>query len=232
MIVYGRRIVEFVVKKHKELIKTIYLAKEIDKKFFNSLRLLDKPIIKLDSKKAQSLAKGGNHQGYLLEIESLKPSSLKEVSKMGFIVILCGVSDVGNIGSIFRTSYALGVSSIIVCGINNFKQEGVIRTSAGAMLDMHFCVEQNVLDVINLLKNSQFILCGTSINGEILDNIPQQEKIALFLGNEEVGLTNRVISKMDYVLTIPFRRDFDSLNVGVAGGILIDRINSWKNWKV
>lgn len=229
MIVYGRRIVELVVKRHKELIKTIYLSKEIDKKFFHSLKLLNKPIIKLDSKKVQSLARGGNHQGYLLEIESLQPISLKEVCQMEFVLVLCGVSDVGNIGSIFRTAYALGVSGIVICGVNNFKQEGAIRASAGAMLDMQFCVEKNALDVINVLKNSQFILCGTSINGEILDNIPRQEKIALFLGNEEVGLTNRVISKMDHVLTIPFKRDFDSLNVGVAGGILIDRINSWKN---
>ena len=71
MVVYGKRIVELILAQHQERIINIYLAKEIDKAFFNRLKKTQKPILRLDSKKAQAMAKGGNHQGYLLEIEAL-----------------------------------------------------------------------------------------------------------------------------------------------------------------
>lgn len=223
MVVYGKQVVRWIVLKSPHSIQNIYLAKEIDKSFFALLKNVNKPIIRLDAKKAQALAKGGNHQGYLLGIAPLEPVDFTFVKEMNFIVVLCGVSDVGNLGSIIRVSYALGVDCIVICGIKSFKQEGVLRASVGAFLQMPFCVVYNPLDVANELKQSGFTLYGADMQGsnEVMN---VAHKKALFLGNENQGLSKRIIAKMDFILTISMQREFDSLNVGTAGAILIDRI--------
>lgn len=223
MVIYGKRVVEFVVQRHHKSIRKIYLAKEIDKKQFNLFAKLNVPILRLDFKKAQALAKGGNHQGYLLEMDVVEPIELSAIKQMDFVLVLCGISDVGNLGALFRSAYVLGVDGIVLCGIRDFKQEGAVRTSAGAMLDMPFCVVQNALDVANELRFSGFYLCGTSLKGNT-EIVRKKRKIALFLGNEGDGLGVKLLNKMDENLTILQKRAFDSLNVGVAGAILIDRI--------
>lgn len=223
MVVYGKHIAELVLLKHSEKIQAIYLAKEIDKKQFHAFSKLNVPLLRVDSKKAQSLARGGNHQGYLLEISPLKPLEFSIVKTMQFVLVLCGINDIGNLGSLFRTSFVLGVDGIVLCGLKEFKQEGAKRTSAGAMLDMPFAFVPNVLDVINELKFASFTLYGTSPKGIHLTQIPKGKK-ALFLGNEGEGLSSKVLNKMDTNLMIPQKREFDSLNVSTAGAILIDRI--------
>ncbi|TLD86558.1 23S rRNA (guanosine(2251)-2'-O)-methyltransferase RlmB [Helicobacter sp. MIT 05-5294] len=223
MIVYGKRIAELVLLKHSEKIQTIYLAKEIDKRQFNAFSRLNVPLLRVDSKKAQSLARGGNHQGYLLEISPLEPLEFSAIKSMEFVLVLCGINDVGNLGALFRTSFVLGVDGIVICGLKDFKQEGALRASAGAMLDMPFAVVTHALDVVNELKLAHFTLYGTNPKGTDLTQIPKGKK-ALFLGNEGEGLSNKILSKMDTNLRIPQKREFDSLNVSTAGAILIDRI--------
>ena len=179
--------------------------------------------MRVDSKKAQAMAKGGNHQGYLLEIEPIAPLEFSAIKAMGFVLVLCGISDVGNLGALFRSAYVLGVDGIVICGLKELKQEGVLRASAGAMLDMPFAVVHNALDVANELKFAGFKLYGTSLDGS--NALPASEgKKALFLGSEGEGLSPKLLKKMDENLTILQKRAFDSLNVSTAGAILMDRI--------
>lgn len=223
MVVYGKRVVEYILAKHSDKVLQVYLAKEIDKKQFSAFAKLNVPLVRVDSKRAQSLARGGNHQGYLLEIKPLVPLEFSAFKAMDFVLVLCGVSDVGNIGALFRTAYVLGVDGIILCGLRDFKQEGALRASSGAMLDMPFSLVYNALDVANELKFANFKLYGTSLNGVGFSAITQSKK-ALFLGAEGEGLSARILRKMDENLTITQKKAFDSLNVSTAGAILIDRI--------
>ena len=180
-------------------------------------------IIRPDSKKAQSLARGGNHQGFLLEIEEFEFSSIKETKLGEFIVVLDGLSDVGNIGAIIRTCYALGVDSVVVCGIKNFNPAPIIRTSSGAMLDMPVATTISSYDLANELKQVGFSLVGADMDGYEVKSITREsgQKTALFLGNESEGLSNKLKKKLDLKLSIAMKNNFDSLNVSVAAGILI-----------
>ncbi|WDL70303.1 23S rRNA (guanosine(2251)-2'-O)-methyltransferase RlmB [Helicobacter winghamensis] len=223
MVVYGKRVVEYILTKHSDKIQQVLLAKEIDKKQFSAFARLNVPLVRVDSKKAQSLARGGNHQGYLLEIAPLVPLGFSTLKAMNFVLVLCGISDVGNIGALFRTAFVLGVDGIVICGLKDFKQEGVLRASSGAMLDMPFCLVYNALDVANELKFAGFRLYGASLKGVESNGVTQGKK-ALFLGAEGDGLSAKVLKKMDINLTIAQKREFDSLNVSTAGAILIDRI--------
>ncbi|MEA3352766.1 MAG: 23S rRNA (guanosine(2251)-2'-O)-methyltransferase RlmB [Campylobacterota bacterium] len=223
MIVYGKQTVFYILKKHPQIIKQIYLTKELDKKIFKKFMDTGVKIIKPDNKKAQGLARGGNHQGFLLEIDEYQFADIADVKKGNLVVVLDGLSDVGNIGAIVRSCYALGVDGVIVSGIKNFNPSPVIRTSSGAMLDMPVAVYENSYDLANELKQVGFSLVGADMDGYDVKDIQREsnQKTALFLGSEDRGLSNKLKKKLDLKVSIKMQNNFDSLNVSVAAGILI-----------
>ncbi len=223
MIVYGKQVVLYILKHHPKIIKQIYLTKELEKDLFKKFMDTGIKITRPDNKKAQSLARGGNHQGFLLEIEPYSFYDIKDIKKDNFVVILDGLSDVGNIGAIIRTCYALGVDSVIVCGLKHFNPEGVVRTSSGAMLDMPVGVCENSYDLANEFKQVGFSLVGADMDGYEVKSITKEknQKVALFLGSEGKGLSNKLKKKLDLKVSIGMHNNFDSLNVSVAAGILI-----------
>ncbi|RDU72799.1 23S rRNA (guanosine(2251)-2'-O)-methyltransferase RlmB [Helicobacter anseris] len=224
MIVFGKQSVCYILEYAPHLIEEIYFSKEIDKKLFSKFSKLSKPIIRLDNKKAQSLAKGGNHQGFFLKIASLEQSSFKEIKSMRKILVLCGITDTGNIGSIFRSAYCLGIEAIVLSGIKSFSIEGVLRSSVGAILQVPFCIFENPLDVINELRNEKFFLYGADMSGKDISQCNIADKYALFLGSEGSGLGGKILSKLDTILSIRMHNSFNSLNVAVAAGILMHRM--------
>ena len=223
MIVYGKQIVFYILEKHPKMIKQIFLTKEIDKKLFNKFMDVGAKIVRPDNKKAQALAKGGNHQGFLLDIDEFEFAHMKDVKKSDFIVVLDGLSDVGNIGAIVRSCYAMGVDAIVICGLKNFYAAPIVRTSSGAMLDMPIAISYNSYDLANELKQVGFSLVGADMDGYEVKDIQREknQKVALFLGNEGDGLSNKLKKKLDLKVSINMENDFDSLNVSVAAGILI-----------
>ena len=95
MIIYGKQLFLHIIKNYKKSIKTVYLAKECDKALFSQIVGVGAPIKRVDNQKAQALAHGGNHQGFLAEVEEFEFKSIDEIKKQNFIAILYGLSDVG-----------------------------------------------------------------------------------------------------------------------------------------
>ena len=226
MIVYGKQTVFYILENHPKIIKQIFLTKDIDKKLFKKFMDVGAKIVRPDNMKAQSMAKGGNHQGFLLQIDEFEFADIKDVKKSEFIVVLDGLNDVGNIGAIVRSCYAMGVDSVVVCGLKHFNPAPIIRTSSGAMLDMPVAVSFSSYDLANELKQVGFSLVGADTEGYKLKTIERQDKqkIALFLGNESQGLSNKLKKKLDLKVAIEMENNFDSLNVSVAAGILIHQL--------
>jgi len=218
MIVYGKRVVEYILQKHSDIVKEILIAKKLDKKELKKFNRFKVNFI--DNKTAQKISRNGNHQGYFAKID-FEPKEWDINGKR--ILVLDNVTDMGNIGAIVRTSYALGVDLLIITGIKELKWAQVIRTSAGAALDMKITVYRNILELINILKTKGYLLAGADMDGECKINA---EKIALIMGNEGEGLSNKIKAKLDKILSIKMKNGFDSLNVSVAAGILIDRITN------
>ena len=81
MIVYGKQVVFYILEKHPKIIQQIFLTKEIDKKLFNKFMNTGAKIIRPDEQKAQSLARGGNHQGFLLDIGEFNFEEINEIKK-------------------------------------------------------------------------------------------------------------------------------------------------------
>lgn len=224
MIIYGKQPILYILEQSPEKIEKVYLAKEIDKKLFYKFVNAKIEVLRVDNKKAQAMAKGGNHQGILAEVKPIEFVDFKETKDKNFLVVLCGLTDVGNIGAIARTAYALGVDGLVITGINQIKLEGALRTSSGALFNLPIFFEKNPLEVVNRLKMEKFFLVGSAMNKRNDENLKDQKRKALFLGSEGEGIPNRVLNRLDSLTGIDMKNGFDSLNVSAAAAILIDRI--------
>ncbi len=223
MIIYGKQVCLYALTHHQERIKTVYVAKKniLPQELFHQYH--DK-IKFLEEKWAQSMAKGGNHQGLLLEMDSFRQTTFDELKRNDFIVVLDGLTDVGNIGAIVRSAYALGVDGIIVSGVKTLNFSAIIRASSGAMLDMPFMITPNILDNLNELSQLGFKFYGASMNGDEIKDVTFSKKRLLVMGSEGKGISKKVASKLHHNISIEMKHGFDSLNVSVASGILIHRM--------
>ncbi|BBG64928.1 23S rRNA (guanosine-2'-O-) -methyltransferase rlmB [Hydrogenimonas sp.] len=224
MIIYGKQICATLMRRHPELIERFILAKELDKREFSRINRMGKPIERVDPKKAQALARGGNHQGWLCEVKPYRYADFSELKNADFLVVLAGLTDVGNIGAIIRTAYALGADGVIASGVKQLQSEALIRTSAGAMYDMPVAIVPNLLDLLNELKQSGFTLYGATMEGEPVEDVEVERKRVLVLGSEGEGIAKRALQKMDRTVSVKMARPFDSLNVSAAAAILIYRM--------
>ncbi len=223
MIIYGKQVCLYALKHHTSAIKTVYLAK----KGLLSQPLFDeyKPKIKfLEEKWAQSMSKGGNHQGILIDIEDFEETPLSQIKNSDFIVILDGLTDAGNIGAIVRSAYAMGADAVIATGVKKLYYSAVTRTSSGALLDMPLLVKHNIADILNELHQIGFVSYGASMDGEAIEDTIFDKKRILVLGSEGEGLSKKAKAKINKKVSIKMKHSFDSLNVSAAGAILIHRM--------
>lgn len=223
MIVFGKQVFFYILTRHKHCIEELYLAKELDKKSFHLIAKSGFKINKLDFKAAQALARGGNHQGFLLCVKDFEFCPLSELKKDEFVAMFCGVSDVGNIGAMARTAYAFGVDSLIISG-KSVAMDAVVRSSSGAALDMKIHLAQDILSTLNELKQVGFKLYASAKGGKSPNELNFKGKKLLIMGSEGFGLTNKIIAKCDECVGIEMKNDFDSLNVSAAFAILCDRM--------
>ncbi|MCK9491271.1 MAG: 23S rRNA (guanosine(2251)-2'-O)-methyltransferase RlmB [Sulfurimonas sp.] len=224
MLIYAKQPIQYLIQNYPNKIKTLYLAKEVDKKEYARLMKMNFEVKRIPSDAAGAMCKNANHQGILAEVDEYELQPFKSTLDKEFVLVLSGLTDVGNIGAIVRTAYAMGVDAIVACGVKNLNLAPIVRTSTGALFDMPFALEHNILDVMNDLKTSGFCLYGADMGGADIRDVKLKQKRALVLGNEGEGLSKRIISKLDEVVSIKMSHKFDSLNVSVAGAILMDRM--------
>lgn len=224
MLIYAKQPIYHVIKRHPKKIKTLYLAKEIDKKEYTTLMRMGLNIKRIPSDAAGAMCKNASHQGFLADVEDYKLHNYKDFLDFNFVVVLAALSDVGNIGAIIRSAYALGAEAVVACGVKSLPLEAITRTSTGALYDMPFAIENNIHDVLNDLKMSGFTTYGADMNGVDIRAVDVAKRRVLVLGSEGDGLSQRVVSKLDKVVSIKMSHDFDSLNVSAAAAILMDRM--------
>ncbi|NPA60553.1 MAG: 23S rRNA (guanosine(2251)-2'-O)-methyltransferase RlmB [Epsilonproteobacteria bacterium] len=224
MLIYAKQPIHYIIKNHPNKIKTLYLAKDIDKKEYAKFMKMNFEVKRIPSDAAGKMCKNASHQGILAEVDDYKLHRFNSFLDKDFILVLSGLTDVGNIGAIIRSAYALGVDAVVACGVKKLALEPILRTSTGALYDMPFTIETNIHNVLNDLKTSGFTLYGAQMGGKDIRDVEILQKRVLVLGSEGEGLSQRVVSKLDKIVSIEMCHGFDSLNVSVAGAILMDRM--------
>jgi TrmH family RNA methyltransferase len=136
---------------------------------------------------------------------------------VGNLVVLWGVGDPGNAGTLIRSAAAFGFG--VACGPGTVDpwSPKVLRAGAGA----HFAVpiETGVPDPLALRTRGYRMLAAVVDGG--VPPVPGQGRVALFVGDEAHGLDEEVVDACDTRVTIPMRSGLESLNASVAGSILM-----------
>lgn len=226
MLIYGKQPVHYLISRHPGKIQTLYLAKAIDQKEYGRLMRMGFEVKRIPAEAAQKMCRSGNHQGFLAETEAPVAVPLHELAEKNFLVVLCGITDVGNIGAIVRSAYALGAEGLIVTGLKSPALEAVVRSSTGALFDLPFNVTTNLYDVLTELKNAGHRLYGAVMEGEDVRQVVFEGKRTLLLGNEGEGIPARAVRRLDKGVKIVMAHGFDSLNVSAAGAILMERMRT------
>ena len=156
----------------------------------------------------EKLAKTNNPQKIICVCEKLKRENICDR-----VLIIEGIQDPGNLGTLLRSALAFDFKTVILDNTVDTYNDKVIRSTQGAMFKLNF-IEMNTLDFMNLHRDFEYI--GTSLNGESLDTFRASQKIAVILGNEGNGLSSDVLNKTNKNITIKIN-EVESLNVGEIG---------------
>jgi len=171
-----------------------------------------------------------NHQGVIAilsiisyaRIEQIIPS-LYESGEVPFIILLDGITDVRNLGAIIRTAESAGAHTLIIPEKGSATPNtDTIKTSAGALFHLPICRTKNLKYSLNFLKESGLQIIAAHEEAEtpyyMTDfTLPS----VIILGAEDKGISKQVMDAVDQQVNIPMAGKTSSLNVSVAGAILM-----------
>ena len=142
----------------------------------------------------------------------------------GLVVFLDTLQDAGNLGTIIRTADAAGASAVILSEncVELFNPK-VIRATMSSVFNIKIMVTDDKISALQELKNKGYTLYSAALNGENFydTEIEKEKNNCIIIGNEGNGISKEVLSVSDKIITLPMRGDAESLNAGIAAGILI-----------
>ncbi len=143
------------------------------------------------------------------------------------ILVLDGISEPGNMGTVIRTAEALGFDGIyLMKGCTDIYSPKTVRSTMGSIFRMKFRSNCSVQDIDDL-KNNGFSIISTTPNGELsLEDFTSPQNIAVVIGNEAHGVCDEILKISDYRVKITMSGMAESLNAGVAAGIVMHWLKS------
>lgn len=159
----------------------------------------------------------------------LKDFSLEDVLErlhVGPIIVLAGLQDPGNLGTILRSAEAFGCAGVVLGEgtVSPFNSK-VIRASAGSVFRLPVVVAKSTggLEGISAKLHAQDVslIATSSHKGTPLDQAVLTRPAAIFVGSEGSGLPRTLMTRMDESVAIPHAAQVESLNAGVAGSIVL-----------
>ncbi|MDO5708219.1 MAG: RNA methyltransferase [Andreesenia angusta] len=159
---------------------------------------------------------------YILALVSFKEYNAFEVleSKKRFI-ILDRIQDPGNLGTIIRTSEAMGFDGILAFkGTADIYNPKVVRSTMGIKIPIAYCEE--IDQIIKELKRKKIKIVSTSLDSKkYIYEANLSGDIAIIIGNEANGVSKELIDNSDEILKIPMQGEAESLNAAIASGMII-----------
>ena len=200
-------------ERHGSINKIIAIAKE------KGIILVEK-----DKRQMDEMAQNQNYQGVIAIVPPFEYCEIEDKrNEDAFVLILDGIEDPHNLGSIIRTAETAGVHGIIIpkrraAAVNST----VNKVSAGAVEHMKIARVTNISDSIEKLKEAGLWICGTDINTEkYYYNQDLTGPLGIVIGNEGNGMSDKVRKNCDFLVKIPMKGKVTSLNASVSSGIII-----------
>ncbi len=160
------------------------------------------------------------------ELNRISAEEFKETAKTPLVVILDNIRSCNNIGSVFRTSDALLIEKIYLCGITATPPNKEIRKTA---LDAEKAVQWEYVEnteevIVRLRKDGYKVFAVEQVENSVLlpgFNPAPKEKLAVVFGNEVKGVQQNVVDLCDGAIEIPQYGTKHSFNVSVSAGIVL-----------
>jgi len=151
----------------------------------------------------------------------------KNLNKKFPIILLCdGIKSPSNIGSLFRLSDALGVSEIVFCDSNlNLKSSRLQKTARSTQKRVSHRIGTEIVSEIERFKNDEFQIIALEITDTSVSVAnflaTKNQKIVLVIGNEQQGISNKVLQISDTIIKIDMFGNNSSMNVVQATSIAL-----------
>lgn len=231
MMIYGLHAVTARLKQQANTAEIMYaLANRKDKSLQQIIQLAKQHHVKVQYRsrhELDELAQGGNHQGVVLTVATVKQSPqdldelLDKLDSPVFLLILDGVQDPHNLGACLRSADAAGVDAVIAPKDNAVSITPTVRKVAcGAAETMPFYQVTNLSRTIKSLQERGIWIYGLA--GEATQSLYEVDftgHIALVMGAEGKGLRHLTKTTCDGLVSLPLLGSVESLNVSVATGI-------------
>lgn len=185
-------------------------------------------LIEVDKAKLDAMAE--NHQGVVAVVPPFDYCNVEDILQEAknknedpFILILDGIEDPHNLGSIIRTAETAGIHGIIIPKRRNVAVNNTVsKVSAGATAHMKIARVTNINEIIRKLKDNGLWIIGT--DGEAQTEYYNQDlkgPLAIIIGSEGFGMSKLVKENSDILIKIPMKGKINSLNASVSAGIVI-----------
>lgn len=187
-------------------------------------------IVEIEKEKLNKMAQTNNPQGVIAIVPPFDYASVDDIlneakskNEKVFILILDGIEDPHNLGSIIRTAETAGVHGIIIPKRRSAQVNSTVnKTSAGATNFMKIARVNNINETIEYLKNNDIWIYGT--DGEAKEMYYDEDmtgNVAIVIGSEGFGMSRLVKENCDFLLKIPMKGKITSLNASVSAGIIM-----------
>lgn len=231
-LVIGRAAVIDAMRSGKQLDR-IYLENTAHGKIVDEIKALafqnNIPINKVPVEKLDGFNITG-HEGCVALIAKVQYLELQQVisfvveqGETPLFIMLDGVTDIRNIGGIARTAYCCGVHAIIIPdrGVGALNEDAIL-TSAGALEKISVCRVNSLMKAVDELHLNGIRVFASEMTAEQnVYDCDLKEPVAIVMGGEEKGIHPALMEICDQKFKIPMTGDFESLNVGVATGIIL-----------
>lgn len=179
--------------------------------------------------KLDKITDNENHQGVVAAASPVEYASVEDLFEIAeaksedpFFILLDGIEDPHNLGSIMRTADAAGAHGIIILKRRAVGLTSVVaKASAGAIEHVPVARVTNMTNTIKELKDRGVWVFGTDVDGKDYRYWNADMPLALVIGSEGKGISRLVKDNVDEMLTIPMGGHVQSLNASVAGSLLM-----------
>jgi 23S rRNA (guanosine2251-2'-O)-methyltransferase len=232
-IIFGRKPVLEALTANKPIDKMMISANAHGEVIDEIVRLAKQKNIPFKFLPANEIAKSAreqNTQGVVAFAGSKEFSDVTDLlaiarskNEKPFLLIFDEIEDVHNLGALIRTAVCVGAHGGIVPKHHNAPvNETVIKTSAGASMQFPMARVTNIAQTIEDLKENGVWIVGTEMNADrSFTDIDYTVPVAIVIGNEGKGMRRLVRDKCDFLVKIPMKGEFDSLNASVAGALVM-----------
>ena len=241
--VEGRNSVTELLKSGKDINK-LYVQKGEKHGSINEIIKLAKQnkvvVTELDRAKLDQMSESHNHQGVIAIVPPYEYCDVDDIleyakskNESPFVLILDGIEDPHNLGSIIRTAECSGVHGIIIPKRRSVQVNATVnKTSAGAAQYVKVARVNNLTETIKYLKENDVWIYGTDIEGKCYYNEQKYNGgVAIVIGSEGFGMSRLVKENCDFLVKIPMVGKINSLNASVSAGILMYEVFNQRNNK-